>query len=436
VSFLYPGILWLGAIASAAVVALHFIVTRQPRSEVFPTARFVPDNAVKAVSRSDRPTDLLLMMLRVLAIMSIAAAFARPVISSYREPKARIILADLSRSSHDIRSVTDSVTRYFREGDILVGFDSAARLLEHPDSLENVASSSNKGSLSAALVLAIRSASRLRERADSIGLTVVSAFPAASWDAATDTIRSLWPGSVEIVRVPPRQNSVIPQPLSLVTDFSSDDPLRFAVALAGKNKEGGSVHIIRSGPLPAPKGDQEVLLHWPIAERPVFAGPARKTVHGALIAGSTVLVAPFATVAEFPADSLKGARITARWEDGSPAAIQRAVPGGCVRSANIPVTTKGDLVIRPEFISIVSALLQPCDALASFAPASEAALLRLKGGSTAAPRAAFPPQHAPSSPLAFWLLAASVGCLVAELFLRRVSSKKGELARERVRAAA
>ena len=435
-SFLYPGMLWLGAMASAAVAALHFIVTRQPRSDVLPTARFVPDSAVKAVSHSDRPTDLLLLLLRILAVMSVAAGFARPVLGSYGEPKARIILADLSRSSQDIRSVADSVTRYFREGDILVGFDSAPRLLEHPDSIRNIVSSSNAGSLSAALVLAIRSASRLRERADSIGLTVVSAFPGGSWDAATDTIRSLWPGSIEIVRVAARQDTVLSQPGSLAANFSSDDPLRFSVALAGKQSGAGSVRIIRSGLLPAQKNDREVLLHWPIGDRPVFARTTASTAHGALIAGSTVVVAPFVTVADFPADSLKGTRIIARWEDGSPAAVQHAAAGGCVRSTNIPVTAKGDLVIRPEFISIVSALTRPCAGVASFVSASEAALLRLKGGSAAAPRAAFPLQHTPPSPLAVWLFAASVACLVAEFFLRRATSERDAVARETMRAAA
>ncbi|MEP6905130.1 MAG: BatA domain-containing protein, partial [Gemmatimonadales bacterium] len=69
-TFLAPAFLW-GAIAVAAgIVALHFIVTRQPRASVLPTARFVPDSPATAIVRDARPSDLLLMLLRVLVVLA------------------------------------------------------------------------------------------------------------------------------------------------------------------------------------------------------------------------------------------------------------------------------------------------------------------------------------------------------------------------------
>lgn len=360
-SFLAPQFLWLGFAVSALVVALHFIITRQPRSEAFPTARFVPDSPVQAVSRATRPTDLLLLLLRLLAIMSIAAAFARPILSPNRQSKARIILADVSRSSQSLAEVRDSVKKYFRSGDLVVGFDSAHRLVETPDSLVHGIGSSSVGNLSAALISALRASMQLREHADSVSLILVSALPAATLDPATDTIRSLWPGAINIVRVAPNRVADSATATPIRTDFAAGDPLRYSVELASKLPHAREIRVIRSGALPVGSDNPgEVLLHWPISERPRFSQSASTTVHGGLVVGKNVIVTPFRTSWEFPADSLKGATVIGRWVDGSAAAIQRIEGARCVRSTTIPVSSRGDLVIRPEFVVLVQSLLSSC----------------------------------------------------------------------------
>lgn len=435
-SFLHPGFLWLGALAAAGIAVLHFIVTRQPKSGIFPTARFVPESRVEAVSRANRPSDLLLLFLRILAVMSIASAFARPTIASEREPKVRIILADLSRSSGSLHEVADSVSRYFRERDILIGFDSVPRLLVRPESLARIRPVTDHAKLSPALIQAIRTGSRLRDQADSISLVIISAFPASSWDAATDTIRSLWPGAINVVRVSARRDTAPRETPVLSGNFAESDPLRFSGALASIGGEVGSVRIIRTGVLQQADGVSGVLLHWPTSERPAFARQTKSIAHGSLIAGNAVVVAPFVTSFEFPADSVRDARILARWEDGTPAAIQRSAANGCVRSTNIPVSSKGDLVIRPEFVSIVRELFRPCTPATKFAPASEAHLIRLKGGSAAARRTAFPASTSPASRLPFWLFLAGVAFLVAEQILRHRAKNEEVRPEESIRVAA
>ena len=78
-TFLAPVFLAAGAAVAGAIVLLHFLARRRPRPAVLPTARFVPDRPARWPSRAPRPTDLLLLALRVLAIVTIAAAFAGPI---------------------------------------------------------------------------------------------------------------------------------------------------------------------------------------------------------------------------------------------------------------------------------------------------------------------------------------------------------------------
>ncbi len=416
-TFLAPSFLWAGLAFSLGIVALHFIVTRQPRSEDFPTARFVPLSSVEAVSRSTRPTDLLLLLLRVLAVQSVASALARPVLTVSRDKHVRIILADLSLSSANTGDVRDSVSRYFRRNDVLVAFDSTARVYSTPDSLPSLGVAP-AGNLSAALIASLRSATKLRDRADSISLIIVSSLPATSWDLATDTIRAMWPGAIQVVRVQAHGDSSGNSESGISMELATTDPLRFALTLASDNPHASPLRIVRAGAVTSPENG-EMVLHWPLGERPAFGVQGSTGTHAGLVAGSTVIIAPFTTRFDFPSDSLSGATVIARWLDGAPAAIQRNVVGGCLRSVNIPVPQKGDLVIRSEFVAIVSRLIAPCALTLSTAPLPDSLLARLKGGNAAAARSAFAGDNHQKSPFTPWLLLASLILLALEQFVRR-----------------
>ena len=47
--------------ASAVVAALHLLSVRRPPELLLPTARFLPERDVRAISRTRRPSDLLLL---------------------------------------------------------------------------------------------------------------------------------------------------------------------------------------------------------------------------------------------------------------------------------------------------------------------------------------------------------------------------------------
>lgn len=375
-TFLAPDFLYAALIAAIATVALHFIVAREPRAMAFPTARFVPDSSARSLVRATHFSDPWLLALRVLLLLLIGAALARPVRLPQRERVARVILADRSGSSSDA-AVRAGVRELYRPGDAIVAFDTVAHLVASPDSLRAPRLAHGAGSLSAALVAAHAAASRIRAGADSIELVVVSALAPVEWDRATARIRGAWPGRVRIVRV--------------AADTSA--PIRNPVVT------------------------------WNMATRPPLAvARTRVDTIGAVVAGTDVVVAPFPRMWRYPADSLRGATVVARWMDGEPAAVewQSRSDGRCDRSVAIPVDSVGDLVLRPTFIRLRARLEAACgiDAVDPSAPSSDALAATLAGTGPIASVSAFPPGPSAPSTLAPWLLGAALLLAIVELVVR------------------
>lgn len=427
-TLLAPAFLW-GAIAVAAgIVALHFIVTRQPRASVLPTARFVPDSAATAIVRDARPADLLLMLLRVLVVLAAGAALAKPVFTANRQPVGRIFLVDASRSTSDMREAADSVRALYRSGDAVVVFDSAVRTpgIKTPDSLATARKSNATGNLSAALIAALRQGSTLRDKVDSIELVVVSPMLAEERDAATDSIRKLWHGRARLVHVSPAAaDSSLPSvKADIRLESDANDPLGVAVSLAAKNNLHENARILRTGNVSADDSTwmaaaSHVVVVWPIAERPQLAvarTPADQS--GGIVGNDIRLVAAFDRHWTYPADSLRGARVIARWADGEAAVVEKANGAGCFRSVSVPVPVIGDLVIRPEFIRLVEAVAAPCGDGALTAPVSAATMASLQGTGGLASRDRFAEREDVSSPLAPWLLALALFAAFGELMAR------------------
>jgi len=405
--FLAPGFLW-GAIAVAAgIVALHFIVRRQPRATVLPTARFVPDSAATATVRDTRPSDLLLMLLRVLVVLAAGAALARPMIKPSRQVSGRVFLMDDSRGVANISEAADSVKRLYRAGDAVVVFDSIARSLgaKGLDSMSIARRVDARGNISAALIASLREASALRDKVDSMELVIVSPLLDEERDAATDSIRNLWRGRARLVRIMPRPDSAIAAKGSMDIRSSPDDGLVVSVSLASKSPSSASVRFVRAAPSVEDTAwaaaENHVLVVWPISERPPFAVTrSRVDQSGGVVSYSAHLVAAFDRRWTYPADSLRGARVIARWADGEPAAVERKSGQGCMVSVDIPVANVGDLVIRPEFVALVKDITAPCEEPHSSKPASTAVMALLTGGPRLAPSDVFAARNDITSPLA------------------------------------
>ena len=424
-TFVAPWFL-VGAFAVAsAIVAMHFIVIRPPRSAVLPTARFVPETRATAVASASRPSDLLLMLLRVLTVLAAGAALAKPVFHASRSTTAGVILVDASRSVRDTFALRDSVRAVYRAGDVVVLFDSATRLIAGnvPDSLARIAPTSERGNLSAALIAALRAGSVLRENADSLRLTIVSPLATEELDAATDSIRALWRGGARIVQLPsalPTTNSVT----RVNIDADPSDPLSIAVS---RMPRGGSLNATihcRSSAGDSLSGSGLTIV-WPTSARPPGAIPRAvvDTVGGVTGDGGQV-IAPFERRWLYPADSLRGATVVARWVDGEPAAIERERGDDCARSVAIPVAPIGDLVIRNDFIRFVSGLAAACIQQLPVIVVDAQRVARLAGSSALAPRSAFQPRADSRSSLARWLFGLALAASIAELFLRRRRSSQ------------
>jgi aerotolerance regulator-like protein len=412
-TFLAPGFFFASLAVAAAIVTLHFIVTRQPRAAILPTARFVPDTRATTVARARRPADVPLMLLRVLTVLAAGAGLAKPVLTPSRGAEARVILVDVSRSARDSTAIRDSVGVIYRDGDAVVVFDSSARMLTGNvvDTLGGLAPTTRRGNLSAALIAALRAGSILRDRADSVELVMVSPFAKEEFDAATDSIRTLWPGRARLVRVgqPAPDTSRVRETPVVQTD--ANNPLLISVAQAQ-----------------VPGTRYRILIDWPSSSRPRFAVSRnqRDTVGGVMTSESRV-VSTFERRWIFPADSLRGADVIARWVDGEPAAIEKPDATGCMRSVAIPVTPVGDFVIRKDFVRFVSSLSHACTASTSLVPADPNAIAKLAGRGGLAPRTAFEPLTDARSNLAPWLLALALASAIAELFLRRRRKGANEL---------
>ncbi|MEO7216850.1 MAG: BatA domain-containing protein [Gemmatimonadaceae bacterium] len=375
-SFLAPGFLIAAAAAACGIIALHLIVRRRPRATLFPTARFVPDEPVAARKRAINLADLLLLLIRVLVVLLVGAALARPVVAGFRKNIVRVFAADVSGSVASIDEVRDSVRSAHNSGDLVIAFDTAAHMVSTPDSLVRGGADESHlpGSLSAGLIAAMRAGSSLRARADSVELVIVSPVSEDERDRATAAIRSVWPGRVRLVRVAAARDSE-PQAES-------------AVAFAG-------------------------------AERPAFAvARTRIDTVGAVISDGHVVVAPFERRWRFINDSLRRKRVIARWVDGQPAAIERDSGRACIKSVLVSADSTGDAVLRPDFVAFQKALAAPCRPSQS-RPDTTLALMLTSGRERLASTASLPVAMDGTSVIAQWMILVAIVLAIVEIVLRR-----------------
>jgi hypothetical protein len=153
------------------------------------------------------------------------------------------------------------------------------------------------------------------------------------------------------------------------------------------------------------------------------------------MAGEAIVVSAFEREWSFPADSLRGAEVIARWVDGEAAAIEKPDGAGCVRSVTIRVIPVGDFVIRRDFVRLVASLARPCSQITSLAPADPAAVAILEGKGGLAPREAFQPLSDARSELALWLFALALAAAIGELFVRRRGKAASALGAGEMRSA-
>ncbi|MBC7790505.1 MAG: BatA domain-containing protein [Anaerolineae bacterium] len=430
-TFLAPWFLLAAVAASAGVVALHFFARQRPRAAILPTARFVPDLPARSRGRSNRPADLLLLAMRVMGVLLAGLAFAQPIREPSRRPLARVVAIDISRAARPDSAFARQLRTLFRQGDVLVVFDSAARVVRGSvlDSVRTLVRSTARGSLSAGLIASLRARDSLSRDADSVELVLVSPLAIEEWDAATASIRALWPGPIGLERMPAMVDTTKGR---LAIDFRGDDadPLRATVALLGAASvasDSGAVRLVRGIPTAADSGwarqADRVLLAWPVEASEVSQRVAKGTTEGGrlesdtvggVIAGDAMLVAQFSRSA-----SPSSGRVIARWVDGEPAATEVALGAGCLRSVAVPVENRGDFALRKSTRDFVAELSAPCGGRRHYTPLPDWAISLLAGGGPARKTATLRRDRDRRSPATPWLLGGALLTAALEPLVRR-----------------
>jgi hypothetical protein len=421
-SFLAPWALVVGGLAAVGTVLLHLVALQRPAAYLLPTARFIPDRRTLVRRIASRPRDLLLLALRVLLLLSVAAAFAQPVLAPRYGTRARIVLLDRSSAVASGAEGVGRVRALLGDGVAtrLILFDSAATSVPDAraalDSIERAPTRPDvPGSLSAALIAARRAGATVATDADSVELVLVSPVTAAETDVALDSVRGLWPGAMTVARVAPRTDA--PRSWTLEHRLSPDDPLR--PALSGV-RVAASPLAVRLRRAPLDHADSAfarlggTVVHW-----------GSDTTRASSLAPNALAMGDDVVVASLARDALsarQGGRIVARWADGTAAAIQETLGEGCVRRVAIGIPLPGDLPLRSAFQRIVRGLLAPCQVDVSGTLADAATVTRLRGQGSAAPRDALGERERRRAPLVPWLLALALACALAELLVRARSA--------------
>ncbi len=405
--------IWLAGAAalSLLVVALHLLARRRPRPLVYPTARFIPEQAASAPAAARRPSDLLLLLLRVAIILLIGAAFARPLRSPPRRT-AHLVLIDRSRAASS--TIDDSLRALLRQASLVLAFDSIPRPWSVATDAGGTSRSSARGSLSVALLAAVRRAPALAAEGDSLALSIVSPFAIEEWDEATLTIRRQWPGGIELHVVAPATSPT--HPSGGASDLTRDDPLAAALGLIGREAQ-ATARVVRDRPGAADSSWAAAggaLVYWP--REPVEAPWAtlRRDTVGGVFSGGRVVIAPFTRVVRPP----EGV-VIARWPDGTAAATERPLGSGCERDVAIPTEMPGDVMLRPGMQALARELTAPCGGRRDFQRVADALLDSLLGSSGLVATSQLTRSVSGEVPANGWYLAAALLLLAGEPLVRR-----------------
>jgi hypothetical protein len=406
IAFGLPWVFGVAVAAALTITALHLLSVRRPPELLLPTARFLPERDVRAVSRTKRPSDVRLLLVRVALLLAAGLAIAEPYWPTRATGDVVLVVADAT-----VRRDTAALER-------LLGLAQTTR----PTRVVYVFADSQRveaGDVAALLPLAVRSAAQLVQHdatIDSLDLHLF-AREAAHDTAAYGAWRAVWPGRVTthvaavvsdhrpVVIVDQRgvgltgsaadQRETAGDALRSETrdarrdalgDASRDDIVRVALAwhaarLGGETRDSAArpdtVVLDRrdvSEGTPADARDERavergVRLLWPASGVPQgWAARREPDSVSAIAVGGRALRGPWA-VMSLPADPVS-LRPLAWWSDGRVAATERRVGGGCDRQVALVDASAGDVLLSSSADALFDRLLSPCAAETTVAAAA------------------------------------------------------------------
>jgi hypothetical protein len=454
-----PGLLAAGLLAALVPLVLHLIARRPPERVALPTARFLAPDSRTAIRLRRRPTDLLLLALRMLLLALLGAAAAGPAWLPRQQGAAELVLLDRSAAMDPAAwtAVVGAARRALLGPDgsargALVLFDSAAAPVARGgltaalfDSLAAAGPGRSAPDYAAAL-RAVPSAARGLGGADSVRVTLLSSLRWDGWRPGLAAVRgAAWPGAIRLPELP-----------SAVASADTAEPpstvRRTAAVLAAPGRGGYVAAALgATGWSVGPAGDS-ASVYFVLGAGDATAASRVRAASGA---GATVVVSGAAPAgwsdvlpwkidedADAPAgggslvldDGMRldgaarrlagrptgGARLLAAWEDGRPAAAASRVGRGCVvyLAAELEV---GSLPLGASFPRVVDRLARGCDGARSrvggAAPLDQGARAVLRGGGRESVAVASLGAAGGGIPLARWMLGAALLVALVETVL-------------------
>jgi hypothetical protein len=410
--------------------------------------------------RIGRPTDLFLLALRVLFLLLLGAALARPSWRPLPRGVTEVVLLDRSAASAGepwVRAV-DVARRVLVAPDgtargELVLFDTAAERISRLrltgamfDSLAAGGAGGATSDLTAAFRALPSAAADLRG-ADSIRVRLVSTLPAAAWTPGVARLRrAAWPGAVEVDDVgPPADESLHEAPRSAGARViaAGDDGAYVRAALGAMGHDvsiarpDGAVDDAGVFVTLAPVARVEYLLDRASDGATLIVTAAAAASFrdalpwrggdGAPEAAAGALrfsadVRPEGARSRAPGGPAPDARVIAAWEDGRAAVAAREHGSGCIVFVATDLE-EGTLPLSAHYPLAMGRLATACDS-----PPAAPAGLRLDAGALALLRGEGLPAAIPAAEVAGeraaggialgrWLLALALSLALLETFV-------------------
>ncbi len=395
-----PLFLLAGALAALIPLALHLIRRRPPTRSPLPTARFLSEDARSSI-RVSRPTDRLLMALRILLLLLAGAALARPSWAPAPRGTREVVLLDRGAAMRDSDAWRRGVEEARRtliardgsaRGDLVVFDTSAVHLPQRRltgatfDSLAAAGPTANPASYAAAL-RAIDPAVRGPRGADSVRVTMLSALRRGGWRPGMAALRqAAWPGAIRLPNVAsssPLDGAPISQAETRQSAavIASGGAGRFVVpALEATGWTARAVDRLPAVPSDArlivairPAGDLRALAQAGATVVLDLGGAGSSMPRWLPVQGSATrqrsdagdlwfgpdLQLPGATV-RADIRPKRGATVLAAWDDGRPAVVAARLGKGCVVFAGTRLED-GALPLSPSFPRALERMARACD---------------------------------------------------------------------------
>ncbi|MEP6836385.1 MAG: hypothetical protein ABJB74_23550 [Gemmatimonas sp.] len=428
-----PWMFGAAVFAALATCVLHFLSVRRPPVLLLPTMRFLPERPVRAVSRNARPSDLFLLLLRVLALLLLGVALSGLYWRGSGIKHGRVVVLQAANSG-DVLGTQNAVTRAlsgaFAADTVtrIVVMDTTAHMLSAAQTKAFKAetiSAPMKGanypaaSLSAAILTATRAASALvreERNVDAVDLVIVAPFVRNWKDAAFPAVRATWPGAIRLFNASPVVDSTnaYVRRLALVGGKASEAVVSALEVRGWTLSNSGTSYVQTASAVPF----VPISLEWPASGAPEGWTASNANTVGAIIARGEALVFPFERVAHIPDAILAQGRALAWWSDGEVAAVELPTSTSCTRHVGIAVPPSSDVLQGQAARALLQALSGPCGGERDVGQLSEGEVRDVSGTGLAAPATTFKSNaviHTPWAPL--WLILA-IALLICEWFVR------------------